>query len=1844
MPRKPRWSRHAPQSSSPPVLNGFGLLGAQKAGALRTRRLLGVEQLEDRRMLVAEAIVKEYPGSLDRNDVDTYYVDVFTNGDDETELKIEIAPVQLQYDFSYSFLIRANNDAYAGGEWWAPNPVYFSSEETAPIISITNASPDFDYTFPPYTSPVAEMIGYGGSGGQQPPGRTIATSQISYDASLVATVAQNISANPPVAAGKTRLEYNVSPNGVPEVVLDGPNAAPFGYGRTGLVAEFSVDVNSNYSGQRIRAYGNGGGPTAYQYQRNKSWVNLPPPAEPEYYDLEGGGPSNGYFEFVPDFFTPHAIVIDPHGNVYDFTTGTLPIPKPESGRWTIKVSKTSSQMPPADANRDFSRPYTLKTTVVNSEVDFAVGSTAAQVITESRQIRIPYELIGRPNHEDAQIGLYWGDGSATPASEKIQRIGAAVWVDPAEPLYHGDHLSIPIATFASRTNRPSWATEVIVFVDPGNQIPEPNEDNNWKAINIFAPASVEIVTDVEQPQAKSVFAIQVQITNNSLVDLTFGTESRSGLVRWPADGDEALYGIDAPHVSIDPVSRPPEEYSKDITFAFGGPATLKVKALETKPTTQGLVYAKWEWFRTPGNKSWAEMVRGATNSGLFSSATTIAFGALKAIVPATAWAQFLVVHGPKSFLNGYKIRASAESLEALLSINTYPSLGLAVSARAQMPDGSYVSDEDLIEVKIPDAYLESLDRAQLFGLLAERLSMYTNVVGIASAATGGLLASIGIPTSIAITALSAGMKIYAANQFVNAKDPPNADYTSSSVSPGISLSSTTNLPQGPIEDLMLNGLDTLHLQQVISATRDRIDGALEIGDMDWALIQGGSVSTQYLKLADTQFKSALLSQIVGKGLADGINELSDEVLANAIAQLVTGTLPPELAALYTDLGLLQEITTRDAALAAQLSPSQLREVTSSLPMFGQLMAGNSVLAGLAEITTAVRPIFEQLGASLPEPKPEVIRRLDDLRLQITEELVLGRPSASLTQRIQLLLTETQKELLTSFHLGAYEEFLEFGAMAFIGALHFDYTIDGLINHLNSSETIAAMSAGLVSLLNSDLAAANSDLANGAYSAAQLKLTSFGQRLANELGSSIPADIGAALLRHSSAIRSILDRGDLGLPISASLPHSVAVADGTTAEFEVASALTATNHRLVKQSDPLYGIVTIDDHGTPALDDDTFAYTPNPGFQGVDSFSYYVIRESDWAVSELCTVNLLVGERLTAGTYHYLVGTLTNESPEKHFFFHAAPGSFGEYLNVYDYDYGDVVNWRVTGPGVDFDSTQLEEFGDFNQHFAAEGWYHLTLSRKEVATANYEFDVIVAPNVEDFAGLSGQAIAGQLDVWATSSVDAHRYRFDAIAGERFAITATAERDENWYLPNADVGIVVTDASGRNVRLTAEAGATASGQSFSFAFEAPTDGPFYVRVHSPGWNGGSYELLVEEIEVGSEATLGAPMSITLVGALGHAERVVELERGQRLEYQPTAAFTAGTQWKLVRLDGPGVGATLEDNYFLAQATIHTGRAADAATVDILEDGFYTLVFVNPLLGSERQATGSFQVDVGKYDYGDAPDLAIPSIIYANQFPTKIASDGAAHRIVAGMHLGASVDADREGLSDLTATGDDKTAQNDDDGVRVMSRLTPGGTATLEVIASAAGLLNAWIDFNSDGDWDDEGEQVFANRALTAGVNELSVSVPAGATLSDRAFARFRFGSEADLGYGGRAIDGEVEDYALAIGRADDFNFDGQVDGTDFLIWQRQLGATMTPVGGGADGNASGVVDAGDLDVWRGGFSPAMAASQLLAVVATSAADDTDAADALDAVYSGGDFTLLFAEPTKFRPIGRPRFRPR
>jgi hypothetical protein len=176
----------------------------------------------------------------------------------------------------------------------------------------------------------------------------------------------------------------------------------------------------------------------------------------------------------------------------------------------------------------------------------------------------------------------------------------------------------------------------------------------------------------------------------------------------------------------------------------------------------------------------------------------------------------------------------------------------------------------------------------------------------------------------------------------------------------------------------------------------------------------------------------------------------------------------------------------------------------------------------------------------------------------------------------------------------------------------------------------------------------------------------------------------------------------------------------------------------------------------------------------------------------------------------------------------------------------------------------------------------------------------------------------------------------------------------------------------------------------------------------------------------------------------------------------------------------------------------------------------------------------------DMGDAPDSRDFPL-----YPTLLANNGAVHLASEEkFHLGQRLDFEPQAQPDLFALGDDghnglefpfSAIADDEDGVLFPVPIPVGETATFIVnltrLHPGPAKLDAWIDFNADYDWTDAGEQILKNYDLLPGDNEVPVAIPAGAT-QGFTYARFRLSRNGNLGPGGVASSGEVEDYRIEL----------------------------------------------------------------------------------------------------------------
>ena len=176
----------------------------------------------------------------------------------------------------------------------------------------------------------------------------------------------------------------------------------------------------------------------------------------------------------------------------------------------------------------------------------------------------------------------------------------------------------------------------------------------------------------------------------------------------------------------------------------------------------------------------------------------------------------------------------------------------------------------------------------------------------------------------------------------------------------------------------------------------------------------------------------------------------------------------------------------------------------------------------------------------------------------------------------------------------------------------------------------------------------------------------------------------------------------------------------------------------------------------------------------------------------------------------------------------------------------------------------------------------------------------------------------------------------------------------------------------------------------------------------------------------------------------------------------------------------------------------------------------------------------VDTSNSDFGDAPSAAQSG--FASSYPTLLVDNGAFHSR-SDLTLGAGFDVETNGQPNATATGDDLSNFDDEDGILfpITNAISPSGntTSSFIAIASGVGFLDAWIDFNRDGDWSDLGEQIATQVAVVKGRNNLAFTISASAS-AGATFGRFRLSSVGGLPPTGPAADGEVEDQQIVFVR--------------------------------------------------------------------------------------------------------------
>ncbi len=206
-------------------------------------------------------------------------------------------------------------------------------------------------------------------------------------------------------------------------------------------------------------------------------------------------------------------------------------------------------------------------------------------------------------------------------------------------------------------------------------------------------------------------------------------------------------------------------------------------------------------------------------------------------------------------------------------------------------------------------------------------------------------------------------------------------------------------------------------------------------------------------------------------------------------------------------------------------------------------------------------------------------------------------------------------------------------------------------------------------------------------------------------------------------------------------------------------------------------------------------------------------------------------------------------------------------------------------------------------------------------------------------------------------------------------------------------------------------------------------------------------------------------------------------------------------------------------------------------------------------------------GASGIGEVEDHQVVILAPLTDFGDFSGGPNVSNTATTNLRLGALVDTEYAATTNDTATGDDITAVNDEDGATIPA-MTAGGPATIVVnvtnTSGAPGYLNVWVDFNNNGIFTDSGEQVMTNGGISTGTSSSNVNVPftvpPGAVTGTPLGVRVRITSDVSPGSFGSGGLGEVEDYvvSIAVPTTDFGDFSGFADASSIQNSNLRLGA--------------------------------------------------------------------------------------
>ncbi|MBC8353959.1 MAG: hypothetical protein H8E66_18335 [Planctomycetes bacterium] len=239
---------------------------------------------------------------------------------------------------------------------------------------------------------------------------------------------------------------------------------------------------------------------------------------------------------------------------------------------------------------------------------------------------------------------------------------------------------------------------------------------------------------------------------------------------------------------------------------------------------------------------------------------------------------------------------------------------------------------------------------------------------------------------------------------------------------------------------------------------------------------------------------------------------------------------------------------------------------------------------------------------------------------------------------------------------------------------------------------------------------------------------------------------------------------------------------------------------------------------------------------------------------------------------------------------------------------------------------------------------------------------------------------------------------------------------------------------------------------------------------------------------------------------------------------------------------IGQTSETQTFSFNIPSDAPLGTTGSRFHVSKTGVSGSVFPSDL-PPERVQGFTVEIEAKPREYGDAPDGSAGTGFF--NYRTVEADNGPSHPANSNVFMGA-LTGDLEPINALVhpiAFGDDNEGIDDEDGVvdsfyiqTLLVGQSPNVRVNVTNNSDSPATLYGWIDYNQNGDFENEGER--ASVPVPAGTvnEEVTLSFPPVPTLAGdfgNTFSRFRISTDSAAANSfGRASDGEVEDHPTSI----------------------------------------------------------------------------------------------------------------